>query len=92
MPPKKKGTPKKAKKGTAKPKGYTNPKSSLTGSKKAAFNDASAAIAGAQKMAFLFRKKTLRTKLVPRPFLGITAASRREITRIVEEGIERGRR
>jgi phage gpG-like protein len=94
----KKGTPKKASSssGSSSSAGakFKQPKSSFdkggAGAKK--LTKASLAVARAQKMGFLFSRSQLRTKVVARPFLGITAEAEREIRKIVERGMERGKR
>jgi len=85
------GTPKKAKQKTGGGGGaYKQPKNSLQGGALKKFTKASAALARAQKMGYLFNRSVLKTKVVPRPFLGITPVTLREIKIIVEKGLQNG--
>jgi phage gpG-like protein len=91
---KKKGTKSKAKSGTGGGGKYKNPTNTfkLGGAGFKKFTKVSVDIARAQKMAFLFNRTTLRTRVVARPFLGITPEAERKIREVVEKGMSRGRR
>lgn len=88
----KKGTPRKSgKKGTP-TKSFKSPKTSLKGGTKKKLVKASVDIARAQKLGFLFQRSKLKTKVIARPFLGLTPESRRKIREIVTEGFQHGDR
>ena len=95
---KKKGTRKKktsqGEGGARKDKKYKNPTNTfkLGGAGFKKFTKVSVDIARAQKMAFLFNRTTLRTRVGARPFLGITPEAERKIREVVEKGMSRGRR
>jgi len=84
------GTPTKSRKGTGgggDRKGRIPKTSGMSGGQQKAFGKVSNEINRASKLGFLFGKSRLVTNVVPRPFLGTTTQSMRDITELTENWI-----